>query len=515
MKRFRSALALVLLAACSDSDSPPNVDPDGSSGPVGVEITSFSATGDGAGTLEIEFQWALDDPDGLVEACTLDPGDGSDDLEVDCAAGSATHRYATDGLYTARLTAAWSSGVTSAPTDVEVAPPAEFPIWAQQLSAEKGPVHGRGIDVDAEGNSVLVGSVGNGAVVEGAEASAGNDDLFVAKIAPDGSLLWLEQLGTAGDDVAVSVEVDAAGDAYVAGWAHGDLIEGDDVTYGAFVIKVGSGGEVLWRAQVGGDDGIAVALHEASGSVYVSGNSAYPIEGADGTGTGFVARLSTAGALSWVTQFEAIDEGIGQNTRGLAVDAAGNAYVTGWVATDFDDSTNQAFLVVVSGAGAVSSRQTFGAEGAADHGSAVAVSEDGVYVGGSTRGSFGGEYNNGWDSFVVAFDTAGAQRWAAQHSGDLDDFTHGLDIDASGNVYAVSERYADPGDNRAVVTSYQPDGTERWTGEVAGQRTSGYGVAVAPGGAVIVAGQTGASLDGESMAGGFVDAFAATVAPTL
>lgn len=43
-------------------------------------------------------------------------------------------------------------------------------------------------------------------------------DAFVAKFAPDGTLLWSTFLGGGGDDYATGVGVDAAGNVLVAGW---------------------------------------------------------------------------------------------------------------------------------------------------------------------------------------------------------------------------------------------------------------------------------------------------------
>src|ERR1035437_3168162 len=48
--------------------------------------------------------------------------------------------------------------------------------------------------------------------------SVGTSDAFVAKFAPDGTLLWSTFLGGSGDDWATSVAVDAAGNVLVTGW---------------------------------------------------------------------------------------------------------------------------------------------------------------------------------------------------------------------------------------------------------------------------------------------------------
>ena len=41
-------------------------------------------------------------------------------------------------------------------------------------------------------------------------------DAFVAKLAPDGSLAYSSFLGRAGEDTANAIELDSAGDVYIA-----------------------------------------------------------------------------------------------------------------------------------------------------------------------------------------------------------------------------------------------------------------------------------------------------------
>ena len=75
---------------------------------------------------------------------------------------------------------------------------------------------------DAAGNLYITGSFsGQAQFGEGATATtltaAGNSDIFLAKYAPDGELLWAIGVGGTGSDVGSDVEVDAAGNVFVTG----------------------------------------------------------------------------------------------------------------------------------------------------------------------------------------------------------------------------------------------------------------------------------------------------------
>ena len=75
---------------------------------------------------------------------------------------------------------------------------------------------------DAAGNLYITGSfTGQAQFGEGAAATTltavGNSDIFLAKYAPDGGLLWAIGMGGSGSDLGADVEVDAAGNVVVTG----------------------------------------------------------------------------------------------------------------------------------------------------------------------------------------------------------------------------------------------------------------------------------------------------------
>jgi len=221
----------------------------------------------------------------------------------------------------------------SAPTPLQANGPAR--TWNTFLG---GPIenYGQGIALDSSQNIYVVG-ISNYSWGSPVRAYSGhNFDAFVAKLNPSGTLLWNTFLGGDGDDMCHSVAVDPAGNVYVAGWSN--LSWGSPVraylggSYDAWAAKLDANGGLQWSTFLGGDqsDTAPAIAVDAAGNAYVTGNS---------TGTwgaplnpfvaydGFLARLDGSGALQWNTFFGSSDVDI---ARGIAVDRSGNIFVTGW-----------------------------------------------------------------------------------------------------------------------------------------------------------------------------------------
>jgi hypothetical protein len=214
---------------------------------------------------------------------------------------------------------------------------------------------GLGIAVDASGRAYVTGLtasteatfpklIGPGLLFKGAV------DAFVARVKSDGSGLdYAGYLGGSGDDQARGVAVDASGNAYVAGLttsteksflmtgALGPVFKGGTDAFIAKINAAGSG--VSYSGFIGGsgmDEAYGIAL-DSAGSAYITGRTSsteatFPnLVGPKLTFNGgidaFVAKINPAGsALSYAGYIGGTgdDEGFG-----IAVDSAGNAYVTG------------------------------------------------------------------------------------------------------------------------------------------------------------------------------------------
>ena len=226
-------------------------------------------------------------------------------------------------------------------------------LWAVKAG---GPSDDKGycITLDGAGNVCVTGEFADIATFgDHTLTSSGGDDIFVAKLNPDGSWLWAAKaLGTTGLDVA-SIAADSSGNTYVTGTFL------DTVNFGnhtlttnnndeVFVAKLDADGNWLWAAQAGGElhnRGFDIVLDDA-GNAYTTGFYCAPATFGDHTLTGcadenldiFVAKLNADGNWLWAVPAggPGVDAGLG-----VALDGAGNVYVTGGVGSTatFGDHT--------------------------------------------------------------------------------------------------------------------------------------------------------------------------------
>ncbi|MDP9170337.1 MAG: SBBP repeat-containing protein [Acidobacteriota bacterium] len=127
-------------------------------------------------------------------------------------------------------------------------------------------------------------------------------------------------IGGASPYAVVRGAADSAGNTYVAG----------NHDAGAFVMKLDPAGKTVFFRDISGQgpDAAADMGIDAAGNVYVGGatsSASFPVHNAlqSAPGPGFVAKLSADGSqLVWSTYFR-------EAVTALAVDAAGNVYVTG------------------------------------------------------------------------------------------------------------------------------------------------------------------------------------------
>jgi hypothetical protein len=108
--------------------------------------------------------------------------------------------------------------------------------------------------------------------------SKGESDVFVARLAPDGKLLWVKTYGGDRADAAYGVDVDAAGNVVVAGGFETSIDLGGGVFKTAgymdgFFLKLDPGGAHVWSRRWGAkDQDVAIAVTTlADGSVFATG----------------------------------------------------------------------------------------------------------------------------------------------------------------------------------------------------------------------------------------------------
>ena len=152
--------------------------------------------------------------------------------------------------------------------------------WAKQAGGSYYD-WGEGISVDTDGNSYVTGWF-EGTAFFGADSLTSSedqdDDIFVAKLDADGNWLWVKGAGGIADDDGRGISIDAAGNSYITGIFKETATFGaftlTSIDYfDVFVAKLGTDGNWQWAEQVGGpgaDFSNGISL-DADGNSYVAG----------------------------------------------------------------------------------------------------------------------------------------------------------------------------------------------------------------------------------------------------
>ncbi|HEX5731892.1 MAG TPA: SBBP repeat-containing protein [Blastocatellia bacterium] len=436
---------------------------------------------------------------------------------------------------------------------------------------------GVGIAVDSAGNAYITGStvstdfpVTPGAFQTGRAGPFPIDDAFVTKMNSTGTaLIYSTYFGGSNRDAGDDIALDGAGNAYVTG-----RTESSDLptTPGAFrTTPVGSdesdvfamklnatGTALVYSTYLGPAIGSGIAV-DSAGNAYITGqaNGDYPTTpGAfqtvsGGSSEAFVTKLNSTGTALVYSTFLG---GSGFDFASeIAIDSAGNAYVTGEAGAGFPvtpgafqtsfNGAREAFVTKLNAAGTALVYSTFLGGSGDDAGFGIAVNAAGnAYVTGfsdslnfpATPGAFQTVKAAGTDAFVTQLSAAGnALVYSTYLGGNGNDLGNDIALDMAGNASVVgltgssdfpttadAIQSSNAGNNDAFITRLNPTGTglvfSTYLGGSNGD--SGFSISVDPAGSIYITGGTG-SADFPTtpgafqtvFGGGFSDAFVAKI----
>ncbi|WP_437592842.1 SBBP repeat-containing protein [Sorangium sp. So ce1000] len=343
---------------------------------------------------------------------------------------------------------------------------------------------GEDIAVDLAGNAYVTGSTSSTRATFPEKVGPdltynGDNDAFVAKLNPQGALVYAGYIGGSGSDFGRGIAVDWAGQAHVTGFTQSDDFPveiGPDLTYNgqsdAFIVKVdASGKDLVYAGYIGGagiDLGFDVAV-DTCGDAYVTGRadsdaSTFPAQGGpdltqNGGPDAFVAKVDASGADFVYAGY--IGGSAQDEAFSIAVDWFGAAYVTGWTFSDAesfpvqvgpdlsrnDDGTlGDAFVAKVSPAGTALEYAGYIGGAGSDVGQGIDVDLAGnAYVSGNTASDeltfpvkIGPDltYNGAEDAFVAKVSPSGAELVYAGYVGGTSlDGSTGVAVDLTGHAY--------------------------------------------------------------------------------
>jgi Beta-propeller repeat len=275
----------------------------------------------------------------------------------------------------------------------------------------------RALTVDAAGNAYITGVAGtpNFPTTPGAFQStfSGNPGrTFVTKLNPTGTgLVYSTFLTGSGPDVSSGIAVDAAGSAYVVGATQ------------------------------------SADFPTTPGAFQTASSAAGP-----GTQAGFIAKLNATGSALVYASY--LSGSGGGSTDRIAVDAAGNAYVGGGTCSADFPTTAGAFQRTLNGCGAyvtkldpAASALLYSTYLAADNISGLALDAAGnAYVTGrasrfdfrTTAGALQPTLGGGDDGFVLTLDPAGSGLlYSTYLGGSTEDAALAIAVDGSSNAYVM------------------------------------------------------------------------------
>ncbi|MBL8890290.1 MAG: SBBP repeat-containing protein [Planctomycetaceae bacterium] len=420
-------------------------------------------------------------------------------------------KHITDSSTIVRIRTGFLAAITAGVLVCAASAEAQVSLaWSRQFGTTAQD-NGTSVAVDSAGNVYVTGFT-NGSL---GGINAGFADAFLSRYNASGTLEWTRQIGSSALDVGNSVAVDAAGNAYITGYTSGSILGGTNAgSDDAFVTRYNTDGTVAWSRQIGTstvDRSFGVAV--AAGNVYISGFTRGSLLGQTNSGSddAFVTRYDTDGNLAWSRQ---IGTSTADDSRGVAVDAAGNVYISGSTlgslgVTNPSPGNADAFLTRFDADGTLAWSRQIGTT-ASDFSHNLAVDAAGnSYITGATRGSLGGPNAGQDDAFLARYNADGSLAWTRQIGSNSFDAGNGVAVDADGNAYITGFIRSDLGREDVLLSRYNFDGTLAWTQSIstgAAIDERGMGVAVDAARNVYITGWTGGNILGGTSAGG-IDGF--------
>jgi hypothetical protein len=375
-------------------------------------------------------------------------------------------------------------------------------LWAKAIGGTTEDA-GFAVALDGSSNVYLTGYFDGtvdfdpGAGTANLTGSGGGNDIFIAKYTASGNYVYAK--GMVGTGLGYAIAVDASSNTYITGQFNGtvdfDPGAGTANVTGAgsadiFLAKYDASGNYVYAKGMGNtanDIGYAIAL-DGSANVYITGQFANTVDFDPGAGTVnltsafsttdiFFAKYTAAGIYVYAKAVGSTGDEAG---RGIGVDASSNVYITGYfpATVDFDPGAGTVsltsagsfdiFLAKYNSLGNYVYAKRMGGP-LDDIGYGIAVDgSNTAYLTGQFTGTADFDPGAGTanlisagssDLFFAKYDVSGNYVYANGIGSTGDDVGHGIDVDATSNVYLTgtflytADFYPAGGSSASIITA--------------------------------------------------------------
>jgi uncharacterized delta-60 repeat protein len=207
-----------------------------------------------------------------------------------------------------------------------------------------------------QGHSIILTTDGGFAVAGFTSSSgAGGYDFLVLKLTSDGSLTWAKTYGGTNDDIAHSIIQTADGGFLVTGWTKSFYLGGSS---NLFVLKLAADGSLSWAKIVWGindeEPGTPSSIIQSpdGGFIIVGYTRSAGVGGSDA----FVVKLASDGSLLWAKTIG----GVGDDRANAVVQTPDGGVVFAGATSSFGSGGADFFIVKMDANGTLLWAKTFG-----------------------------------------------------------------------------------------------------------------------------------------------------------
>jgi hypothetical protein len=293
----------------------------------------------------------------------------------------------------------------------------------------------------------------------------GKNDGFLSKTDSSGNIIWSRQFGTSEEDDIQWSAIDGKGNIYITGSTTGNLKRANYGKEDIFVMKYDPSGEILWTNQFG-TEGIDVArgiFADHKGFIYLTGNTDGKLgQSAFGKTDCFIMKLDKDGNQLFTTQFGTSEDDYSYSVIG---GKETDIFICGATWGDLGGK-NKGFIDLFTGEFSESvvpvKFYQLGSEGF-DIAEIINLdNENNIYVGGTTSGNFSAQQVGEGDCFLFKMNGKGEILWTDQFGTKNHDGLRSIAFNAkkSDNFLVSGILNLPPGD--AFVRMYGKDGKMQW-----------------------------------------------------